>query len=125
MSLTVSLLRHAKSSWDEPGLDDADRKLNARGRSAAPLIAKWMSENRVLPDRVLCSTAVRTRETLALVLPSLSPQPSISYLDELYLASAGTILTMLRATPDGTQHVLVVGHNPGLEDLASTFSRPW
>jgi phosphohistidine phosphatase len=122
MSLTVSLLRHAKSSWGEPGLDDSERPLNARGRMAAPLMAAWMAENRVLPDYVLCSTAVRTRETLALVLPSFQSRPKVKYLEELYLAGANTVLTMLRAAPDSVQHVLVVGHNPGFEDLALGLS---
>jgi phosphohistidine phosphatase len=119
MSLTVSLLRHAKSSWDEPGQDDAERPLNARGRVAAPLIGAWMAESLVIPQHVLCSTAVRTRETLALMLPFFKLRPKVSYREELYLANANTILTQLRAASGSTQHVLVIGHNPGLEDLAT------
>jgi phosphohistidine phosphatase len=118
MSLTVSLLRHAKSSWDQPGLDDADRPLNVRGQMAAPLMAAWMANNRVIPQYVLCSTAARTRETVALVLPFFKPRPKVRYREELYLSNANTILTMLRAAPDSTQHVLVVGHNPGIAELA-------
>ena len=118
MSLTVSLLRHAKSSQDEPGLDDAERPLHARGRMAAPLVGAWMAENQVVPQRVFCSTAMRTRETLALVMPFFKPRPKVSYDAELYLAAANTILTMLRAAPESIRHVLIVGHNPGFEDLA-------
>ena len=122
MPLIVSLLRHAKSSWANPGMDDAHRPLNARGRDAAPLIAAWMAENAIIPDTVLCSTATRATETSALVLPALSPQPAPQYRDDLYLASPDALLAMLRALPDAVQHVMIVGHNPGLEALAQRLT---
>ncbi len=118
MPLTVSLLRHAKSSWADPRIGDADRPLNARGRAAAPCIAAWMAKNGIIPDAILCSTAARAKETLALVLPALKPRPKLTYRDDLYLAQADAILAMLRAMPDAGKHVLVIGHNPGLEELA-------
>ena len=73
---TLFLLRHAKSSWSEPGLADFNRPLNERGRRAAPLIARYLAHCDLLPDLILCSAALRTRETLALMLPGLPAAPS-------------------------------------------------
>ena len=72
----LTLLRHAKSDWGDPGLADFDRPLNERGRSDAPRMGKWMAVSGFVPDTVLCSTAVRTRETWALVAPALPNAPS-------------------------------------------------
>lgn len=117
--LTLTILRHAKSSWDHPGLDDRDRPLNERGLKAAPRIGRHMAELGLRPDLIVCSTAERTRQTLALVLPELGrPQPPVSYEDELYLAEADVLLNRLRSIRGAARHVLLIGHNPGLHDLA-------
>jgi phosphohistidine phosphatase len=119
----LHLLRHAKSSWDEPGLDDHDRPLAGRGRRAAEALAGWLEENGVRPELALCSTAVRARQTLELVLAGLG-DPVVSYEDGLYLATAGELLQRLRELPDGVGEALVVGHNPGLQDLALELAAP-
>lgn len=115
--LTLSLLRHAKSSWDDPTLDDHDRPLAKRGVKAVPLIAAYMERERLTPDIVLCSDAMRTRATLALLLAELgTPPPRVVYDETLYLATPHTILSAV-AESSG-KHVLVVGHNPGMHALA-------
>lgn len=116
--LTLTLLRHAKSSWGDPHQTDADRPLNARGRAAAPLIGAFAAAHGLVPDRILCSTAVRTRQTAALVLPCLPGPPPIDFLDELYLADPATLLRLVRNAAPGVRHLLLIGHNPGLHDLA-------
>jgi phosphohistidine phosphatase len=120
--LTVLLLRHAKSSWDTPSLPDYDRPLAKRGQKAAPLIGAEMGRLGLRPDLILCSAAARTRETLALVLPALgSPSPQVICDDAIYMATPAALLTLLRKLPDGgaaPKTVMVVGHNPGLEELA-------
>jgi phosphohistidine phosphatase len=118
------LLRHAKSSWDDGIAHDLDRPLAPRGRLAAPLIGAHMAGHGLLPDIVLCSAAVRTRETLALVgeawrrAPGSGCEPEIVHETDLYLADADRLLRRLRAVPAIRRRVLMVGHNPGFEDLA-------
>jgi phosphohistidine phosphatase len=120
--LTVLLLRHAKSSWDASALADYDRPLAKRGQKAAPLMGTEIARLGLRPDLVLCSGAVRTRETLALVLPALgAPAPEVVYDDAIYMATPAALLTLLRKLPaggKGPKTVMIVGHNPGLEELA-------
>lgn len=117
--LTLLLLRHAKSSWDDTTLDDFDRPLNKRGTKAATLIGTHIASHALIPDLVLCSTAVRTRATLALVLNELPGEaPRVVYDQSLYLAEADTLLQRLRAVEPHKRTVLLVGHNPGIHALA-------
>ena len=121
--LTLSLLRHAKSSWAEPGIDDHERPLAKRGAKAAPEIGTYLRRERLRPDLVLCSGAVRARATLALVLAELGPPaPEVRYDDALYLATPAVMLGLLRRIDAAHRppylHVMVVGHNPGLHALA-------
>lgn len=116
---TLLLLRHAKSSWSEPGLADFDRPLNERGLLAAPLIARHLAESGLLPDLVLCSAAQRTRETLALMLPGLSRDATLRIESGLYEADAAALLNRLKRIEAAVDCVLVIAHNPGLEDLAA------
>jgi phosphohistidine phosphatase len=116
--LTLSLLRHAKSSWKNPALPDRERPLASRGQSDAPLMGKAMAERSLDPELVLCSSARRTRDTLALVLPELKVEPKVVYEDQLYHASAEEMLEMMRALQPGASRVLMVGHNPEIQSLA-------
>ena len=116
--LTLSLLRHAKSSWKTPALPDRERPLNARGMSDAPAMGRAMSERGIEPELVLCSSAQRTADTLALVLPELKIEPEVVYEDALYQASPDDMLGMLRGLQPGARNVLVVGHNPEIQALA-------
>ena len=121
---TLTLLRHAKSDWPPPPavgrpLDDKLRPLSDRGRRDAPRMAAWMASQDLRPDLVLCSTATRTRETLELVKPSIAgPATRVRLLDDLYLAEADDLLELLQGADDTAAHIMVIGHNPGLHDLA-------
>jgi phosphohistidine phosphatase len=116
--LTLSLLRHAKSSWKNPMLPDQDRPLASRGEADAPLMGKAMAERGIDPELVLCSSARRTRDTLALVLPELKVEPKVVYEDTLYHASAAEMLEMLRGLQPGATRVMMVGHNPEIQSFA-------
>lgn len=121
MRRRLHLLRHAKSSWKDESLADHDRPLAGRGRRAAATMAEHFAAQRIEPDLVLCSTAVRTRETYGRL--ELEDVP-VRYEPAVYAASAGELLALLRAVPDQVGSVLVIGHNPGLEDLALLLARP-
>ena len=117
--LTLSLLRHAKSSWDAQGLDDHERPLAKRGAKAAPEVAKFLRREQLVPNLVLCSGAVRARATLALMLAELGPPaPEIRYEDALYLAAPAAVLDRIRHCDPAQAHIMVIGHNPGLHALA-------
>lgn len=115
----LMLLRHAKSSWDDRALRDFDRPLNARGRAAAPVMAAWMSANGCVPDRVLCSTAQRTRETLAACVPLFAEPLKVALLEELYEAEAEEVADVIRAHGADGGGLLVIGHNPGIQECAA------
>jgi phosphohistidine phosphatase len=112
------LLRHAKSSWDDPDLADHDRPLAPRGRRAATLIAEHMRAERLSPELVLCSSAARTRETLERLAPALGEGVQVQIEPELYGASDERLLERLRAVDDGVESLMLIGHNPGVEQLA-------
>jgi len=117
------ILRHAKSSWDYPGLADHDRPLASRGRKAAKRIARWADANDVRPDLVLCSTAVRAQSTLDLVRPGLGgPEERVER--GLYHAAVDDVLELVAATDDGVAGVLLIGHNPALHELAAVLAPP-
>jgi phosphohistidine phosphatase len=120
--LTLSLLRHAKSSWADAGLDDRDRPLNARGQDAAPRMGAYMARQGIAPELILCSPAARTCQTLDLVLPGLQGKPEVVYEDALYLAPEEVLLARIREVPAAVSHVMLVGHDPGLHALARTLA---
>ena len=114
----VYLLRHAKSSWDQGSLRDHERPLALRGRRAAPLVGAHMRESGYLPDLVLCSTAVRTRETLEAILSELDCAPRVEWDEGIYLAAPEHLLEILQTAPEAAESILMVGHNPGTGMLA-------
>ena len=116
--LTLSLLRHAKSSWISPSLPDQDRPLNARGVADAPIMGRAMAKHGIAPTLVLCSSARRTRDTLALVLPELKIEPRVIYEEALYHATASEMLQTLRGVSAEINSVMLVGHNPEIHALA-------
>lgn len=118
---TLLLLRHAKSNWDGD-VSDEKRPLAKRGREAAPVVGKYLAKNDYMPDLILCSTARRTVETLDLVLPFLKKGIAVKYENELYLAEYPDLLARIRWIDDKVKTVLLVGHNPGLEQLALTLA---
>ena len=116
--LTLILLRHGKSNWNNPALADIERPLATRGMNDAPLMGKAMAERGIDPELVLCSSARRTRDTLDLVLPELRVEPKVVFDAALYHARPETMLEMLRAIQPGTNRVMLVGHNPEIHAFA-------
>jgi phosphohistidine phosphatase len=110
------LLRHAKSSWKVADLADHDRPLNPRGRRAAAEVGHYLRQQAIVPALVLCSSATRTRQTLDLL--QLAADSQVSVEDAIYGASAGELLARLQRVSPAVPSVLVIGHNPGMQDLA-------
>ncbi len=116
------LLRHAKSSWVDPALDDHDRQLAPRGRKSARKMAEHLRATGIRPVLVLCSSALRARQTLEYVAPAFGDVVSIKVERPLYGADEGDLLARLRRVPPSVQSVMVIGHNPGLQFLALTLA---
>ena len=114
------LLRHAKSSWDDPSLADHDRPLAPRGRRAAKLIREHLQREQVPVALVLCSSARRARETLDLV----APPGTVRIEPELYAAAAAELLDRLRRVPDPVSSLMLIGHEPAMRDLAVALIGP-
>lgn len=119
----LTLLRHAKSGWDDPDTRDHDRPLNPRGRRAAQAVGREMKAQDLAFDLVLASPARRVQETLEEVAAACGPlRPRFD--ERLYLAAVPTLLGIVRETPDEVGRLLLLGHNPGLEEIALLLSRP-
>jgi phosphohistidine phosphatase len=116
--MKLLLLRHAKSSWGNPDLDDHDRPLNRRGERGARRMGAHLAEHRARPTLVLCSSALRTVQTLERVVAELAEEPERSIEPGLYLASAATLLERIRDVGPEHAEILVIGHNPGIAELA-------
>ena len=110
------LLRHAKSAWPE-GVPDHERPLAPRGRRDAPAAGGWLRKAGHVPDRVLCSTARRTRETWQLAEEKLGAQPQTVFEDRVYGASSAEVLDLACETPAGVRTLLIVGHDPAMRGL--------
>ncbi len=116
-------LRHAKAVPGGAKLDDHGRALAERGRSDAPKMGRYISEHRLMPELVLCSSSQRTVETAELLFAEFRKHPEVEYLELLYLAEPDAIFAMLRQRPDDAKSLCVIGHNPGLEDCARALAR--
>ncbi len=119
---TLLLMRHAKSSWKHPEVKDHERGLNKRGKKDAPRMSKLLVDNELVPQRILTSTAERSRETVAAVIEATGFSGEVSYLDSLYMAEPEIYLELLSLMPDDLERILVIGHNPGLEGLLQILS---
>ena len=111
------LLRHAKSSWKDPGCSDHDRPLNKRGKKAAPSMGELLRQQRLVPDRIVSSTAVRARATAHAVAEASGYEGRLQLSPELYLAAPTSYIDVLRRLTGEPKRVLAVGHNPGIESL--------
>jgi phosphohistidine phosphatase len=118
---TLLLLRHAKSDWAE-AVPDHERPLAARGQREAPLVGQWLHEHGTTPDLVVCSPATRVRQTWELVAAELPSAPEVKIDDRVYEASAGALLSMVAEAPDSVTTLMVVGHNPSMEELADLLA---
>ncbi|WP_321395679.1 histidine phosphatase family protein [Emcibacter sp.] len=112
------LLRHAKSSHDDPGLSDIERPLNTRGVMAAHMMGRYLQEQDLVPDYILCSPAVRTRQTLKNLKQHLDQKVPVCYPDGLYLAQPSMVLDMIRGVDNKYDTLLLIGHNPTINLLA-------
>ena len=121
---TLVLMRHAKSSWDSPGLVDHDRPLNDLGRQDAPRMGRRLLERGIEPDVIITSTAKRARSTAELVAGELgTPARRIIADERLYAASVDTMLRVIRSLDDRIASAMLVGHNPEMTELATRFSK--
>lgn len=120
---SLYLLRHAKSSWESPALPDHDRPLDPRGERAALVMGRFMVQRRFLPEIVLCSTATRARQTLALAAGQWPVMPPVEFVPRLYLNGERELMRAMMALDDGVRSVLLVAHNPDLHDLVTTLAR--
>jgi phosphohistidine phosphatase len=114
---TLLLMRHAKSSWKDSELDDHDRGLNGRGKKDAPRMGELLKEQNLLPDYLVTSSARRARKTADHVALASGFRGECRLTGELYLAGPDKILDVIRQTPDTCQRLLLIGHNPGLEEF--------
>lgn len=122
MPVRLILMRHAKSAWPE-GVADFDRPLAPRGQEAAPLMGRWLSKQGIRPDQVLVSAAKRTRETWALAgafFPGLAHEATPA----IYAASAGDLLDVVHDAEPAAQTLMLVGHNPGMQELGYALAHP-
>jgi phosphohistidine phosphatase len=124
MTRTLYLLRHAKSSWDDPTLPDHERPLSGRGRRACARLAAHLRTAGVAPGLVLCTSAARARETYERIAAGLPATTEVRIDAELYGASVDDLLATLRALPDPLDSVMLVGHDPGLQGLVLSLARP-
>ena len=117
------VLRHAKSAWPD-GVPDHDRPLAGRGRRDAPAAGRWLAESGHVPDRVLCSTAQRARETWQLAEAELGAHPQTVYEDRVYGASAAELLDLAHQMPEGVRTLMLVGHDPAMRELTLELASP-
>jgi len=115
----LMLLRHAKSDWTAPAGRDHERPLSARGRESAPKMGAYMARHALVPDLVIASTATRVVETISLVLPAFDRPPKVVTDKRIYESEADELLGVIKGTPRTAHSLLLVGHNPGLAELAS------
>ncbi|MBI1774687.1 MAG: histidine phosphatase family protein [Proteobacteria bacterium] len=118
----LHLLRHAKSSWEEAGIEDHDRPLAERGRNAAEAMGRYLATAGIDPGLVLVSSALRTRATFELAAEELAERPKNRVLRDLYLASSAELQARIRALDDALGSVMLIGHNPGMHDLARSLA---
>ena len=113
----LMLLRHAKSSWKDVSLSDFERPLNGRGRKAAETIGRYISRNRLEPELVLSSPAVRARETIGIVVKAAKLRAEVRYDERIYEADPERLMEMVSQIEENLTSVMVVGHNPGIEEF--------
>ncbi|HEY9076774.1 MAG TPA: histidine phosphatase family protein [Anaerolineaceae bacterium] len=120
---TLLIMRHAKSSWKDKNLSDMDRPLNKRGEHDAPLIGRLLRERELIPQLILCSTALRARETADIVAKECGCESKLTLLDTLYMAESNVVFEELKKLSDDIERVLIIGHNPGLEMFLQLMSK--
>ena len=118
----LCLLRHSKSSWLESALADFDRPLSARGNRNASSLNKFLMSKNFVFDKILCSSARRTKETCLVALDGISGQDNTIFTDSLYMTSASTVINMIRSQDNDLNTILVVGHNPSMHEVLEVLT---
>ena len=121
MNLYLYIMRHAKSDWSGPRISDFERPINKRGTRNAMRIGEWMNENNHIPQKIISSPALRAKETIELVTEQISKfnLEDLTYEDELYLAGFTQLIEFINTYKDKVQSLMLVGHNPGIENLVN------
>jgi phosphohistidine phosphatase len=119
---TLLILRHAKSSWKKPELPDHERPLSKRGKKEAPKVGQYLKDNDLVPDLILSSNARRASATAQAVAEACSFAGQVDLYQDLYLSEPTIYLDILRCLPDDAKRVLVVGHNPDVEELLTLLT---
>ena len=121
MNLYLYIMRHAKSDWSGPQISDFERPINKRGTKNAMRIGEWMNENNHIPQKIISSPALRAKETIELVTEQISKfnLEDLTYEDELYLAGFTQLIVFINTYKDKVQSLMLVGHNPGIENLVN------
>lgn len=119
---TLYLLRHAKSSWKDKTLADIERPLNRRGRKASESLGDFLRKQKIVPDLVLSSSAVRARQTAEIVLETARVSTELRFDERIYEAGSNRLLAVVRQIEKSKQAVLLVGHNPGLEEFLNLLT---
>jgi len=118
----IYLVRHAKSSWDNPYLEDFDRPLNKRGKSAAPEMGRRLVEKGIMPDLIISSPALRAAKTAKKICKEIGYDPErIRFYESLYHAGKSTIIQLIKSLDHQVESLMIFGHNPGFNDFASFF----
>ncbi len=122
---TLLLFRHAKSDWGSPEQQDFDRPLNSRGNNTAAQMGQWMKQQHIQPEWIVCSPAQRARQTLALLRKNFTiPDALVQFDERLYLADLNRLREIMAQSPQNIKHIMLVGHNPGLDDLLGYLCGP-
>jgi phosphohistidine phosphatase len=120
---TLYLMRHAKSSWKDPDLDDSDRPLNKRGKRDAPFMGKTLKKREVVPDLIVSSPAKRARKTAEAVAREIRyPETKIVWEERLYASDSASVLNVIRELDDEIQRAMLFGHNPSFLDAANLIA---
>ncbi len=124
MTFHLYIMRHAKSDWAAAGASDFDRPINKRGKRSAILIGEWMRENNRLPQKIISSPAVRAKQTTELVIKQFPSMNSgeVTYDKDLYLADPDTLIEVIQLYKNDLNSLMIVAHNPGLEQLVHSLS---
>lgn len=119
---TLYLLRHAKSSWDDPGLKDFDRPLNKRGLKAAPKVGAYILKEKIRPDLVLSSPAHRAKQTAHIVCEAAGLSALVNFDERIYEASIQRLFEIVAGFEESVNSAMMVGHNPGFEELLAALT---
>lgn len=119
----ILLLRHAKSSWENINLEDFDRPLKKRGKDDSVIMGEYIKQNDLIPEYIICSDSVRTKETLKIILERIKKEIDVLYTNKIYEAEVDDILEVISQTDNRLQRIMVIGHNPGMLDTVIELTK--